>query len=226
MPARAGDDPLTVVVFAGGDAVDPAVAARVPADSAIIAADSGLHHADALGLTVHRVVGDLDSVSPGALSAAWEAGAEVERHEPEKDATDLELALAAALRTGATRLVVVGGGGGRLDHFLANALLLASPALASVEVEALVGTAAVRVVRRRAELQGRPGELLTLLPVHGPATGVRTTGLRYALGGQDLHAGSTRGVSNEFVEPLATVSLEDGVLLAVQPFALSTRGNE
>lgn len=225
MPAHADDGPLTVVVLAGGDPVDPSVAECLPDDAAVIAADSGLHHAGPLGLTVHRVVGDLDSVSPEVLSVAWGAGAEVERHHPEKDATDLELALLAALRTGATRLLVVGGAGGRLDHFLANALLLASPAFAGVDVEAMVGTAVVRVVRRWAALQGSPGEMLTLLPVHGPASGVSTTGLRYPLTGEELHPGSTRGVSNEFLEPLATVSLEDGVLLAVQPYALSTRGS-
>ncbi|MET0903755.1 MAG: hypothetical protein ABWZ52_10990, partial [Acidimicrobiales bacterium] len=58
---------------------------------------------------------------------------------------------------------------------------------------------------------------VTLLPVHGPARAVTTTGLLYPLDAEDLHAGSTRGVSNELVHDPATVALTEGVLVAIQP---------
>ena len=99
---------------------------------AVIAADSGLDHAHAPRRRGRLVVGDLDSVDPETLAAAELAGTTVERHPAAKDATDLELALLAARDRGAREIVVVGGHGGRLDHFLANALLLATPALADV----------------------------------------------------------------------------------------------
>ena len=51
----------------------------------------------------------------------------------------------------------------------------------------------------------------------GAARGVRAKGLRYPLASEDLLPGSTRGVSNEFVEPNAVVDLDAGVLLAIQP---------
>jgi thiamine pyrophosphokinase len=41
--------------------------------------------------------------------------------------------------------------------------------------------------------------------------------LRYPLDHEDLLPGSTRGLSNELAEPVATISLEQGTLLAVQP---------
>jgi thiamine pyrophosphokinase len=210
-------DGSTVVVFAGGDPVGAHVKPLIPSDARIVAADSGLHHAQALGVTVDVVVGDLDSVDPAALERAVAAGATVERHPAEKDFTDLELALQIATRDGARDVLVVGGYGGRLDHFLANALVLASDDFADLRVSALIGDARVTVVRDDAELHGPPGSLLTLLPLAGVARGVRTKGLRYSLAGEDLVPGSTRGVSNEFVEPVATVALDRGVLLAVQP---------
>lgn len=216
----------TAVVVAGGDPVPAHVAADLPEHARVIAADSGLHAALALGLAVDLVVGDLDSVDPRALALAREAGAEVRQHPAAKDQTDLALALEAAVDAGATRVVVVGGHGGRLDHLLANALLLAAPATASVDVVARMGDATVHVVRTVAELHGRPGELVSLLPVHGPARGVRTTGLLYPLDGEDLPVGSTRGVSNELARPEARVELDDGVLLAVQPGALGTHLRE
>src|SRR5690348_14187528 len=116
------------IVFAGNGRVEPAVRARLPQPADVIAADSGLAVATALGLAVDHLVGDLDSVDAAAVEAAEAAGTTVERHPAEKDATDLELALDAALVRGARRLVVVDGGGDRLDHLLGNVLLLSSAA--------------------------------------------------------------------------------------------------
>jgi thiamine pyrophosphokinase len=205
------------LVFAGGDRPEPDALDGVPDDALVVAADSGLHHAQALGRHVDVVVGDFDSVDPAALAAAERAGATVERHNPDKDATDLELALTAARDRGCTHLVVVGGIGGRLDHSLANALLLAAPALATVTVEARMGAGTAHVVRDSIELDGLPGDLVTLLPVGGPARGVTTEHLRFPLRGESLEPGSTRGVSNELVTSPAHVALDDGVLLVILP---------
>jgi thiamine pyrophosphokinase len=206
------------LVFAGGDPVDGEVAARLPQSGVmVVAADSGVELALALGRRVDLVIGDFDSADPAAVDAAVAGGAEVRRYPADKDQSDLELALHAARAGGAQRVIVVGGYGGRLDHFLANALLLASPSFADLDIEALVGDALITVIHREARLTGAPGDLCSLLAVGGPARGVRTTGLRFPLDGEDLLPGSTRGVSNEFSDPVATVSVEHGALLAVQP---------
>jgi thiamine pyrophosphokinase len=206
-----------VLLFTGGEPVDPGIERLLPVADLVIAADSGLDAANALGRRVDVVIGDLDSADAASVEAARAAGAVVEQHPVAKDETDLELGLVAALHRGATHVVVVGGYGGRLDHFLANALLLASPRFASVCIEAYIGAARITVVRDRSELRGEAGALVSLLAVGGPASGVRTEGLVYALHGEQLDAGSTRGVSNVFAAPDAAVSLDDGVLLAVQP---------
>jgi thiamine pyrophosphokinase len=96
-------------------------------------------------------------------------------------------------------------------------LVLGSPAFARALVEAVVGTARILVVHDKAVLHGAPGDLLTLLPVGGPASGVRTTGLRFPLDGERLDAGTTRGVSNELAETSATITVDEGALLVVQP---------
>jgi thiamine pyrophosphokinase len=125
---------------------------------------------------------------------------------------------------GARRIVVLGPAGGRLDHVLGGAALLASPRYAAVDVEARLGPARLAIVRPGppAALAGRPGELVTLLPVHGRAVGVTTEGLLYPLRDEDLPPGTTRGVSNEMLGHRAGVSLRDGVLVAVLPGALGT----
>jgi thiamine pyrophosphokinase len=190
--------------------------------AAVIAADSGLEPALKLGLDVAAVVGDMDSVDPGVLAAATEAGIPVERHPEAKDATDLALALDVALARHPQRVVVVTGAGDRLDHTLSLAQLLASPRTAGVEVEAWVGNAHLVVVRDATVLRGAPGELVSLVPLNGPALGVVTDGLLYPLHDEDLAVGSTRGVSNELAAPEASVGLRSGMLVAVQPGVAGT----
>jgi thiamine pyrophosphokinase len=208
------------IVLAGGDPVEPSLRTRLPDASYVIAADSGLHAADVLGLRVDRVVGDFDSVDPDVLDAAVASGASVDRHPAAKDATDLELALHDAVARDASRVVLVGGDGGRLDHLLANVMLLAAPAFADRHVEAYVGDARLTIVhggRGAATLEGEEGSLLTLLPMCGPAAGVVTSGLEYPLRHEDLSCGTSRGVSNVMVATNATVELDHGTLLVVQP---------
>jgi thiamine pyrophosphokinase len=209
--------PVDAVVVSGGG--PPAADARssVPTGALVVAADSGLDHALGLGLRVDVVVGDLDSVSAAGLEAAAAAGTAVERHPEAKDATDLELALDVAVGRGARRILVLGPDAGRFDHLLAGAALLASPRYAAVDVEARLGPARLVVVRSSATLTGRPGELVTLLPVHGAVAGVETEGLLFPLRGEDLLPGSTRGVSNEMLGVEARVTVRAGVLVAVQP---------
>jgi thiamine pyrophosphokinase len=209
----------TVIVVTGGEPLDPHLADDVPADALVIAADSGVDHAIAIGRRVDIAVGDFDSVTASGLQRCVDGGARIDRHPAAKDRTDLEIALdeALALAPPPECVVVLGGAGGRLDHLLANALLLAAPAYASLRIEARMGAARVHVVRDRVELTGRAGDLVTLLAVGGPACGVRTDGLVYPLHGEVLEPGSTRGVSNVLVSSQATVRLEHGVLLAVLP---------
>ncbi len=213
----ASSSSTTVVVVTGGDPLEGVALPAVPDGACVVAADSGVDRAHALGLTVDVAVGDFDSVTDAGLTTARAGGARVEQHPAAKDATDLELALGAAVALGPERIVVLGGHGGRLDHLLANALLLAGAALAGIDVVAQMGAARVTVVRARAELAGDVGDLVTLLPVHGAARGVVTEGLLYPLRDEDLPAGSTRGVSNELTAPTAVVTVREGLLLAVQP---------
>ena len=212
----------TIVVVAGGDPVLPPERAWVPDDAVVIAAGADLGRAHAHGLRADVAAGDFDSVSPRALARAEADGTRIERHPAAKDATDLELALDAAIARGPERIVVLGGHGGRVDHLLANASLLTADRYASVEVVAHMGGATLTVVRSTAEVRGVPGELVSLLALHRPAAGVTTDGLLYPLAGEDLLPGSTRGVSNELVASSARVSLTSGVLLVVQPGSIGT----
>jgi thiamine pyrophosphokinase len=217
MPAEEGVSEKIVVVVAGGEAPRAEAALQVPLDAEVIAADGGLDHARALGLDVAVAIGDFDSVSEERVAAAEATGVRVVRHPADKDATDLELALDLAVSSGAARILVLAGERGRLDHLLSALLLLGHAKYAALQLDGFVGAARVHVVRDRRSLPGEPGELVSLLALHGEASGVTTEGLAYELRGETLEPGSSRGVSNVLTAGVATVSVERGTLLAVFP---------
>jgi len=183
----------------------------------VIAADSGADHAFALGVSVDLAVGDFDSISADGLAELQRVGARLERYPSDKDATDLELALAAAAACRPRRIVVLGGTAGRLDHLLGGLSLLGAEPRWAPEIDALLGPATVHVVHDERLLSGRVGELVSLFALHGPAHGVASEGLVYPLLGETLAPGSTRGVSNVFAATEARVALTSGVLLVVRP---------
>jgi thiamine pyrophosphokinase len=216
------DVTTSVVVVSGGAGAPTVLPPGIPAGAMVVAADSGIETALALGLRVDIAVGDFDSVTPVGLAAAEAAGARVLRHPAAKDSTDLALGLAVAadeIGESMGEIVVIGSEAGRLDHLVAGILALAAPALARHTVRAHLGPATVHVVHGpgRVELDAPAGALLTLLPVGDVARGVVTEGLQYPLRGEDLEAGTTRGVSNVVVERPARILLERGTVLVVLP---------
>ncbi|MEA2651887.1 MAG: thiamine pyrophosphokinae [Chloroflexota bacterium] len=209
---------MKVVVVASGE-LDVLDAAWLDDADLVIAADGGAASLNRLGRTPDVLVGDLDSIDPTLVARLAVAGTTVERHPVDKEASDTELAVEMAIGTGARSVVVLGAiGGSRLDHELANMLLLADPALAGHDVRAVRGTTLVRAVHagERLELDGSPGELVTLLPVGGDALGVTTEGLRWPLDRATLRMGRSRGLSNEVVASPTSVRITDGTLLVVE----------
>lgn len=206
---------LAVILIHGELDLTPEAEDLVRRADLLIAADGGSLHALAHGWWPHLLIGDLDSTPPEVREQLVAHGAEVLQYPPAKDETDTELALHAALARGADEIVLLGATGGRLDHALANIFLLALPAAACVRLSLLAGRQRLLVIRDRAEIHGRPGDLLSLLPIGGDVRGIRTEGLAYPLHGETLPFAIPRGISNVFTAPVATVSVESGVLLAV-----------
>jgi thiamine pyrophosphokinase len=215
MPAKGVG--VKAIVVAGGDAA-PEDAVQLTGADVVIAADSGAAWLDAVGRQPDLLIGDMDSIPPDLLERLEARGVAMESHPPDKEASDAELAVARAVEMGATEIVILGGfGGQRLDHELANLLLL-TERWNGAELRLARGATTVRAIRGggRLDLEGSADDLVTLLPLAGDATGVRTFGLRFRLDGGTLHLGRSRGLSNLIEQAPASVSLEAGVLLVIE----------
>lgn len=221
-------DPTTqAIVLADGE-----VASRAALDEAwpgwldpypyVIAADGGARHAEPLGLRIDRWVGDGDSLGDDGIARLIAAGVPVERVPVDKDESDTELAIEAALARAPRSITILGAlGGPRVDHALANLALLGLPELRGIDVRLVAADARVRLLdataaATRFALIGRADDHVSLLPVGADALGVSTGGLAYPLDDETLRVGRTRGLSNRRTVATATVQVREGRLLVIE----------
>jgi thiamine pyrophosphokinase len=210
--------PSRAVIFANGQITDlRAARALIRPDDLLIAADGGARHAVQMGLTPQVVIGDLDSLTSSEVEILRKAGARILKFPVEKDETDLELAILHALAEGYRSLRILGALGGRIDQTLANLLLLALPGLEDLDARLDDGIEEVFLISPQtpAVVEGNPGEVLSLLPLGGPAKGITTHGLRYPLHDETLYPERSRGVSNELLTSSAQITLLEGKLICV-----------
>lgn len=203
-------------ILLGGDLVVTPRLSRQLAGARLIAADSGMRHAAALGLTPELWTGDFDSVEEGLR--AFHADIPMEIFPPEKDQTDGEIAVEAALKRGATELVLVGAfGGERADHaylHLAAAVRLAGEGVSCVLTSGV--QEGVPLVPGEVSFDYEDGTLFSVLAFSDLA-GLTLSGAKWPLQDRFVPFGSSLTLSNE-VRGGLTVRLSEGrALLVARP---------
>lgn len=215
---------MFVLVFANGAITEGAVVNRTlvharRAKPFIIAADGGLRPALRYQFTPSLIIGDMDSLTPAELAPFQAAETTLVLQYPaEKNETDLEL----ALRWLATNLqetegvYIIGGLGGRLDQTIANLYLLALPELSGHKIYMVDGDQTIWLMRPGThQIEGTPGDTISLIPLGGAVHGIVTQGLYYPLKNETLEFGPARGISNVMQTSSAAVTFHEGLLLLV-----------
>ena len=95
----------------GGAKIENYSFIKIPNDAFIIAADSGISHLKGFGVEPDIIMGDFDS-----CEVPTEYNCEIVRFKPEKDDTDLMIAVKKALSLGFDKIFILGATGGRFDH--------------------------------------------------------------------------------------------------------------
>ena len=215
--AEAPADSRRAVLFANGEVSDPArFAPLIDAEDYKVGVDGGTRHCLRMNLLPDVVIGDLDSLEARDAHRLRRAEVPFLQHSPDKDKTDLELALEHVQALDFGEIRVVGFWGGRLDQSVAN-LMLAARVPASSMVEFVTEKETVRLLQGNQawQIRERQGAALSVLPLTPQVDGLSLRGTRYPLEGTLLPFGTSLGISNEILEAAATVSIARGRLLVV-----------
>lgn len=205
-----------IIIFANGELPDlKKVRALLLPDDYIICADGGTRHALALNLKPDLVIGDMDSIQKNQWQKLQKSGISVELFSRDKNETDLELAVTRAVEMNPEQIIIVAALGGRLDQTLGNITLLANPQLSAFDIRLDDGMEEIFLCRDQVQVHGRSGDIVSLIPWQGDASGVTTKDLKWRLDQETLYPDRTRGISNEMTGDTASISIGSGLLLIV-----------
>ncbi len=205
-----------IVIFANGELPDLDKARLLLRDDDyIICADGGTRHALALNLHPNLIIGDMDSIENGRLQELQKDGVAIELYPRDKNETDLEFAINHAIGLAPKQIIILAGIGGRLDQTLGNLALLTNARLSTFDVRVDDGVEEIFICRDQVEVHGRSGDLVSLIPWQGAASEIRTNHLKWPLDRETLYPDKTRGISNEMLGDIASISIGSGLLLVI-----------
>ena len=204
---------MKAFIYTGGKIFAENITEHPKGDDLIIAADSGLDNATALGVRPDILLGDLDSLK----GKNPPSGTEVLQVPAEKDFTDTQLATDTAVKKGATEIIIIGGLDGRLDHTLSNLALLEDLSEKRIHAHIVNGQNRVRYINSTSTLIPRSGyKYLSLLSLTEKAKGVSVEGCKYPLKNSTLKRSFQYAVSNEIVGNCALISVRRGGIYIIE----------
>ena len=198
---------MKALIFSGGQFHGLPEYINVNEYELIIAADSGYLSATECGIFPDIFIGDFDSILEGEIQSP-----EVIRLFPVKDMTDTQEAIDIAISRGAEHITILGALGGRIDHTLANLHLLKHARIKGVVAEIADIDSYICLAEKNTTVLRRDGFCLSLIPLTD-CTGVSVSGVYYPLNCAEMPVGNPYGISNEFTEDIAHISVETGELL-------------
>ncbi|SEF67679.1 thiamine pyrophosphokinase [Caloramator fervidus] len=179
----------------------------------ILCADSGGNYAYDLGIIPHFLIGDFDSIDNKILSYYQKLGVKIIKYPVEKDYTDTELCINKAIELGAEKICLIGGIGGRIDHTLANIHLLNFILEKGVFGYIVTDEFYIYLCKDYISIEGKIGDIISLLPINGDARGLFSDGLKYELNNTDLCFGRALGVSNVMIKERCNIKVSKGRVL-------------
>lgn len=189
--------------------------------SFVLAVDSGAEILLNVQSVPDLLLGDFDSIDQNALDTLSARGAEIEKYDAYKDATDTELALKALSERGYTSIIATNVLGGRIDHELASLGNFAAAAQAGANVtivdedEICVFLSAENGLQNlQLDFTDGGSSYISLVPWGGTAE-VSVSGVEWELKRATLCPSSSLGVSNEPRSELVDITVFSGTVIVV-----------
>lgn len=184
----------------------------------VICADGAAKYLMDLDTYPDLLVGDLDSINNDALEWIKKGKVNVKQFPVKKDMTDTELAIEFALEQSPNTITIIGAIGSRMDHSLANIMLLYKIHKMGVRARVINEVNDITITDSNIKIAGKVGQTISIIPIDGAVKGVTLDGLEYPLIDHDIIMGSSLGVSNRLVKDTATISVKEGTLLVIKVY--------
>lgn len=205
---------MAALIIGSGSDIEKSRIENIKADY-VICADGGLEKAEKLGLRPDIILGDFDSVAPGILERYKSLNIETVTYPSEKDYTDMELAVECAVKKGFNHIVLIGASGTRLDHTVANIMLLDKYHRMGINIEIIDNNNHIKIISDNADVEIRyvKNHFVSLVPVTETIEGLTLEGFKYPLDNVKVKRGSALLISNEITRDEGRIILKKGTAL-------------
>lgn len=180
----------------------------------VICADGGLERVKEYGITPNIIIGDFDSVNISLLKQ-YENIVPIEKFPSEKDLTDMELGVEFAISKGYTNIVLIGATGSRLDHTMANIMLMEKYHKDGISLTIIDNNNKMSVISGYTDfnIELKEGYFLSIIPITDSIKGLSLEGFKYNLDNVNIKRGSTLCISNQIILSEGRIILKEGTAI-------------
>ncbi|WP_342430556.1 thiamine diphosphokinase [Neobacillus sp. FSL H8-0543] len=185
-----------------------------------VGVDRGVHNLLKANIKPMIAFGDFDSVTEEEFTEIESKVNEMKLYKPEKDETDLELALNWAVEQEPDSIRIFGATGGRIDHLFANVQLLVNPIIEGKSIPIILidcqnivfvkGSGSYKIEKMSDK------KYISFIPVTFNIKDLTLQGFKYPLKNRHISIGSTLCISNELISDYGTFSFSEGILLVIR----------
>ena len=178
----------------------------------IIAVDSGIEHLLNLSLNPNTLIGDLDSISKKSLDEVKKNGVKILAFNSNKDQTDFELALNYLEEAEKSKVYIIGGESGEIDHLISIFLLIPSKSFFE-NIIWLYGDKRI-IFRQKLELNIKKLTKFSIIPL-SDLTNLSIDGAEWNLDNENIQFGETLTLRNITNEEQLNIGCDKGVFALI-----------
>lgn len=181
----------------------------------ILCADGGARYIYNMDIKVDAIIGDLDSVDGEFPEFIDKNNIPIIKHPIEKDETDTELAIEHLIEQQCHEITLMGAIGSRMDHTLANILLLRKIASKNITGKIINENNTIFLGKDYQKLTRVDSHYTSIIPITLSGLVVTLKGFYYSLEDTHLEYGSTLGISNKIIDNEGEIFIKDGQALII-----------
>lgn len=201
---------MKAIIIASGNIIKKEIFDEIYSESDfIICADGGLNYLDILNIKPNLIVGDFDSADINLLEKY--KNVEIKKYPAEKNFTDTEIAIEEAIACGFNEITIFGATGTRLDHTMANILLIERYIKNDISIKIVDNNNYISILNKDITINRKEGYFLSIIPISEYIDGITLKGMKYPLVDVKVNRGSTLCISNEIIAKSAEINIKNGM---------------